>query len=276
MLRERVLSAAILVPVLIVGLILGGPWIVAVVALATAVAAIEAYRLLRAAGYPSFPTLGTLLALAVVADAAAPQFLAGSGLLLGTVGMILIALGTFALPDPREGVATWITTVFGALYVSLLGFVVRLGHAAPAVPAGAPFANLGAERGWILLLVLGVWAYDTGAYFTGRKIGGPRFLQHISPSKTYAGLVGGLVAATAVTGAMLAGLGENPIAGLVLGPLIGLAAQAGDLAESMLKRAAGAKDSSGLIPGHGGILDRVDSFLFAAPVVTLYVVVAVS
>ncbi len=276
MLRERVLSAALLVPPLVVALFLGGPWIVAVVALATGLAAIEAYRLLRAAGHPSFPTLGTLLALAIVADAAVPQLLAGGGLLLGAVGMIVIALGVLALPDPRDGLATWMTTVFGALYVALLGFVVRLGHAAPALPADAPLANLGAERGWILLLILGVWAYDTGAYFAGRRIGGPRFLQHISPSKTYAGLVGGLVAATLATAGMLAALGENPIAGLVLGPLIGLAAQAGDLAESMLKRAAGAKDSGSLIPGHGGILDRIDSFLFAAPVVTLYVVAAVS
>jgi phosphatidate cytidylyltransferase len=275
-LRERVLSAAILVPPLIVALVLGGPWIAAVVAIATALGAIEVYPLLRAAGYPSLPTLGTLLALAIVADAAAPQLVAGSGLLLGAVGVIVIALGAFALPDPRDGLVTWMTTVFGALYVAFLGFVVRLGHAAPPVPEGAPLAALGGERGWILLLVLGVWAYDTGAYFTGRRIGGPRFLLHISPSKTYAGLVGGLVAATAVTAAMLAGLGENPTAGLILGPLIGLAAQAGDLAESLLKRAAGAKDSGGLIPGHGGILDRVDSFLFAAPIVTLYVVVAVS
>ena len=274
--RDRLLSAAILVPPVIVALVLGGPWIVVVIAVATGLGVIEAYRLLRAAGHPSFPTLGTLLALAIVADAAAPQLVAGSGLLLGAVGMIVIALAVFALPDPRDGVATWMTTVFGALYVSLLGFVVRLGHAAPPVPAGAPLAGLGAERGWILLLVLGVWAYDTGAYFVGRRIGGPRFLQHISPAKTYAGLVGGLVAVTVVTAAMLAALGENPIAGLILGPLIGLAAQAGDLAESLLKRAAGAKDSSGLIPGHGGILDRIDSFLFAAPVATLYVVVAVS
>lgn len=276
MLRERVLSAALLVPPLAVALILGGPWIVAVVALATGLAAIEAYRLLRAAGHPSLPTLGTLLAVAIVADAAAPQLVAGSGLLLGAVGMIVIALGVFALPDPRDGVATWMTTVFGALYVALLGFVVRLGHAAPALPADAPLAGLGAERGWILLLVLGVWAYDTGAYFAGRRIGGPRFLQHISPSKTYAGLIGGLLVATLVTAAMLAGLREDPLAALVLGPLIGLAAQAGDLAESLLKRAAGAKDSGSLIPGHGGILDRIDSFLFAAPIVTLYVVVAVS
>ncbi|MBC7858455.1 MAG: phosphatidate cytidylyltransferase [Burkholderiaceae bacterium] len=265
-----------LVPPLIVALILGGPWIVAVVAIATGLAAIEVYRLLRAAGHPSLPTLGTLLALAVVADAALPELVAGSGLMLLAIGMIVVAIGTFALPDPRDGVATWMTTVFGALYVALLGFIVRIGHAAPAMPADAALSSLGAERGWILLLVLGVWAYDTGAYLVGRRIGGPRFLQHISPSKTYAGLVGGIVAVTVVTAAMLAGLGEDPLAGLILGPLIGLAAQAGDLAESLLKRAAGAKDSSNLIPGHGGILDRVDSFLFAAPVVTLYVVVAVS
>jgi phosphatidate cytidylyltransferase len=134
---------------------------------------------------------------------------------------------------------------------------------------------MGADRGWIVLLVLGVWAYDTGAYLVGRRLGRARFLSHISPSKTYAGLVGGLVASTVVVGVVLAALGLEPATALILGPLVGTAAQAGDLAESMLKRAAGAKDSGTLIPGHGGILDRVDSFLFAAPVVTLYVVAVV-
>jgi phosphatidate cytidylyltransferase len=274
-LRQRVASAAVLIPVLVVALVLGGLWIALVVAVATGLAAVEVFRLLRAAGYPSLAPLGTVLALAVVFDAAQPRLVDGSGVMLFAVGAMIVAAGSFALPDPRDGLATWVTTVFGAFYVALLAFVVRLGHVAPPLPAGAPLAQIGPERGWILLLVLGVWAYDTGAYFMGRRFGRRRFLAHLSPSKTYAGLVGGTVAATIVVALLLAGLGQPPVAGFVLGPLVALASQAGDLAESMLKRAAGAKESGTLIPGHGGILDRVDSFLFAAPVVTLYVVAAV-
>ena len=275
MLRQRVISAAVLVPILVGALILGDAGIAIVVGVVTGLAAVEVFRLLRAAGYPSLAALGTVLAIAVVADAAQPRLVDGSGAMLLAIGAMIIAAGAFALPDPRDGLATWVTTVFGAFYVSLLAFVVRLGHVAPILPSGAPLANLGAQVGWILLLILGVWAYDTGAYFVGRRFGRRRFLVHISPSKTYAGLVGGTVAATAVVALVLAGLGQPPVAGLVLGPLLAIASQAGDLAESLLKRAAGAKDSGTLIPGHGGILDRIDSFLFAAPVVTLYVVVAV-
>lgn len=253
-------------------LLLGGTWIVGLVVVATALAGVEVFRLLRAAGYASIPALGIVMAVALALDAAVPAALESSALLLVAVGTILAAAGAFARHDPREGLATWVTTVFGALYASLLGFVIRLGEAAPETPAAAPLAFIGAERGWIVLLVLGVWAYDTGAYLVGRRFGRARFLVHISPSKTYAGLVGGLAASTLVVAGVLAALGRDPLGGLILGPLVGAAAQAGDLAESMLKRAAGAKDSGTLIPGHGGILDRVDSFLFAAPVVTLYVV----
>jgi phosphatidate cytidylyltransferase len=274
-LRERVLSAGVLIPILVGALVLGGPWIVAVVAVIAALAALEVFGLLRAAGYPSFRTLGGLLAVAIVLDAAAPPVDA-SGLLLAGIAVAVIAIGTFALRDPTEGLTTWVMTVFGGVYVGLLGFVLRLAEAG-AEPGRAPLPGsflepIGAERAWILVLVLAVWSYDTGAYFTGRRFGRRRFLTHLSPSKTYAGLFGGLAASALVTMAMMAGFGQQPLTGLVLGLLLGLAAQAGDLAESMLKRAAGAKDSGRIIPGHGGILDRIDSFLFAAPALTLYVV----
>jgi phosphatidate cytidylyltransferase len=274
--RERATSAAVLVPVLLLVLAVGGYALAAAVAVVTVLAAREAFTLLRAAGSPTLPLLGTVLALSVILDAAFPDVLDGSGLLLMAVGIVLVAVGSFARPDPREGLSTWMATTFGALYVSLIGFVLRLGHVAPVVPGGAPLAGLGAERGWILLLLLAVWSYDTGAFVVGRRFGRERFLTHISPSKTYAGVVGGVVAATVVVGILLWGLGQSPLHAILLGPLVALAAQAGDLAESMLKRAAGAKDSGSLIPGHGGMLDRVDSFLFAAPVVTLYVVALVT
>jgi phosphatidate cytidylyltransferase len=270
--RQRATTAAVLVPILVAILLLGLPYVAAAVAVAVALGAHEVFRLLRAAGYGSFPALGAVLALVVVLDAAVPSILDGSGLLLGAIGLMLAAVASFSRPDPREGLATWIATTFGAIYVSLLSFVVRLGHAAPPVPTDAPLAALGDGRGWILLLVLGVWAYDTGAYLVGRRFGRARFLSHISPSKTYAGLVGGILATTAVVAVSLWALGAAPAHALVLGPLTALSAQAGDLAESVLKRAAAMKDSGSLIPGHGGMLDRIDSFLFAAPVVTLYVV----
>ena len=256
-------------------LILGEPWIALLIAVAVGLGAWEAFRLLRDAGYPVLPALGTVTALAVVVDAAAPRELAGTALLLTAIGVILIAVGAFARQDPREGAAAWVATTFGALYVGLLAFVVGLGQIVPALPEGAPASPLGAERAWVLLLVLGVWAYDTGAYLVGRRVGRRKFLTHISAAKTVEGVIGGLVACTAVTALGLWAVGESVLGAVVLGPGLGLAAQAGDLAESMLKRAAGAKDSGTLIPGHGGVLDRIDSFLFAAPVVTLYAIVLV-
>ncbi len=273
--RQRAISAAVFVPVLLIILAIGGQVLAAAIALATGLAAIEVFRLLRAAGYAPLSALGTALALATVLDAAVPGVLGSSGLLLVAVGIVLVAAASLTRPDPHDGLATWISTIFGATYAALLSFVLRLGEVAPVVPPGAPIAWLGAERAWILLLVLLVWSYDTGAYIIGKRFGRTRLLTHISPSKTVEGVAGGLVATTLVAIMLLTALGQPPLHGLLLGPLMALSAQVGDLAESMIKRAAGAGDSGTLIPGHGGILDRVDSFLFAAPVMTLYLLAVV-
>ncbi len=270
--RQRATSAAVLVPALLLVIALGGIVVAAAVAVVTIIAAREAFTLLRGAGYRPLPSIGVVLALSVILDAAFPDVLDGSGLLLVAIGIVLVAVAAFSRQEPHEGLSTWMSTVFGALYVSLLAFIIRLGHAAPMLPASAPLAPIGPERGWILLLVLAVWAYDTGAYLIGKRFGRATFLGHLSPSKTYAGLIGGIVATTVVVALMLWALGSSPLHAFAIGPLTALAAQAGDLAESLLKRAAGVKDSGSLIPGHGGMLDRVDSFLFSAPVLTLYVV----
>lgn len=119
----------------------------------------------------------------------------------------------------------------------------------------------------VLTLILIVIATDTGAYFTGRKIGGPKLAPAISPGKTWTGLIGGMAAA-GVAGGLCQILSPFPSTlwlAVALGMVLALVAQGGDLFESWLKRRAGVKDSGSLIPGHGGLLDRVDGIAFTAP-----------
>lgn len=148
--------------------------------------------------------------------------------------------------------------------------------------------------GLAMALMLCIWASDTGAYFAGKLIGGPKMAPSISPNKTWAGLIGGMVSSAAIfaayalyigpflsqkTGldfAIFEGTGASLALMIFLGASMTLSGQAGDLLESYEKRKAGLKDSGTLIPGHGGILDRIDSLLFAAPVFVLLLAVFLS
>jgi phosphatidate cytidylyltransferase len=242
------------------------------VALATAVGAWEAFRLLTAAGHAPIPALGVVLAVAIALGDSLRILPGTSATVWAGVGIVLFGVGSLLRPDPREGIAAFATTTFAAMYVGLLGFVARLAATDAFVDRSAILGVLGPDRAWIVALVLVVWAYDTAAYFVGRRFGRRPFMHHISPAKTVEGVIGGLVAAVAVGAVIVTLFGRPVLAGAVFGLLVGAAAQAGDLAESMLKRAAGAKESGRLIPGHGGLLDRIDSFLFAAPVAYFYVV----
>ncbi|CAN5272756.1 phosphatidate cytidylyltransferase [soil metagenome] len=277
MIRLRLASAAILIPILVVGLWAGGPLLTVLIAVVVLLAAGEVADLLRRAGLPAMPVLVIGLALLAVAEAA----VAGLGrlwLMSAWVIAVVVVSGAAALlaHDTREGLLRWVGTAFGALYVGLLAFLLRIVVTTPPTGAGGVVAEvLDPARAWLLVVVLGVWAYDSAAYTIGRLYGRGRFFAHISPHKTWSGAIGGTVGAIAACGA-LGWLVERPLVGLGLGALIAVAAPAGDLAESMLKRAAGVKDSGQLIPGHGGMLDRVDSFVFTAPVAWVFLNVAVT
>jgi phosphatidate cytidylyltransferase len=286
MLRTRLLSSAVLVPLVLLVVLSGEPWISLLVAAVAFLALVELIALLDAGGFEPPQVIGLAAGLATVAAGLVVANEANVGGLLsdllrvtqppGLVTLVfaaaIILLGAvgFTRADPRKGFMSWATMTFGVAYIGLLGpFVVLVARLAPPGGTAATATGglgLGSGSAWLILLLLVVWGYDSGAYLAGRWIGRRRLIDHISPAKTVEGLVGGLLMATVAAGigAWLVGLQAwHP---LLIGPALGLAAQAGDLVESMLKRAAGRKESGFLIPGHGGVLDRVDSFLFAAPV----------
>jgi phosphatidate cytidylyltransferase len=181
------------------------------------------------------------------------------------------------------------TTVFGIVYVSLF-FGTLVGIRELFVPADFPVYRFFPEvvgpdvplsvretmyrwGGWTVLAVLAsIWACDTAAYFAGKSLGRRKLLPRVSPNKTWEGAIAGFLAA--VGAFFLIGSLTLPyldvVSTAVCGVMIGTLGQVGDLVESLLKRDAGVKDSSALIPGHGGVLDRFDSLLFVSPVLFLY------
>ncbi len=220
----------------------------------------EFFRLMAAKGYRPSRLLGYAGALAVSLHA----FRGGPALmLLVTAILLLIMMREVFRPQVEEALSNIAVTVFGVMYVGWLGSHFVMLRELPGTVGLDP--QLGARLVFFAALV--IWVCDTMAYIVGILIGRRRLAPAISPAKTWSGAIGGLVG-----GALAGWLAAKtflpiitPLAGGLLGLTSALLGQFGDLVESLLKRDAGLKDSARLLPGHGGVLDRMDSLLFSVP-----------
>lgn len=254
-LTKRVLSAALLAP-----LVLGAVWLggLAFNVLIGVAIILMAYEWARVTCGPDWLMDAVLISVTAIAAVLAVHWQ------IATVNKGMVLFGAGGIIAAGLALAFWLGRNKGReLRWPLLGIpYIAFGSVAMVWLRGLPDLGL-ALIIWLLLIV---WSMDIGAYFAGRAIGGPKLAPRASPNKTWAGLLGGMLSAGLVGGVTAAAAGLGQVLALsALSAAIGGWAQLGDIAESMVKRHFGVKDMSNLIPGHGGILDRVDGLLFAAP-----------
>ncbi len=241
----RLRSALVLAPPVIAAIWFGSPLFVVMVAVGAAILSYEWWRLCA----DGSRSTAVALAAGVVAAPLAATF----GSMPLAIAVVAVATAALTALSPRRGWArAW--TAAGPLYLGLpCALLIWL--------RGDPVDG----RETVIWLFAVVWASDVGAYLAGRTFGGPRLAPQISPGKTWSGAVGGVVIAGGVGCLVALAFGhDHPARALALAALFSLIAQLGDLAESWVKRRFGVKDSGSLIPGHGGLLDRVDALLLAA------------
>jgi phosphatidate cytidylyltransferase len=246
----RVLSAIVLGLATVLAAWSGPVAFAVLVAGVSAVLIWEWGRLMRGTGLDMLAAVGWLSVLAAVG-------LVVAGLpLVALMALALGGLATLLLGRADDGPLE----AAGVLYVGLPSVALVWLRGSP-------------ELGWqaVLLVLLIVWATDTGAFVSGRYFGGPKLWASISPNKTWAGLIGGVLAAAGAAWLNAAWVGSGaPVRVVALAMVLAVISQLGDLTESALKRAHGVKDTSRLIPGHGGFMDRVDGLIFAAVAAALY------
>ena len=258
MLRTRVLSAIVLIPVTAALVYLGGWWFTAAILVAAGLAGFEFFRLMGQANVVANWPIGLGMIATLVVGAAQPAWANAIGLLFTLFLMASLVWHMLQKGRPAPG-SDWVVTVAGAIYLGWLGgrFV-----ALRELPNGML---------WLALALISTWITDSGAYFVGRRWGRRKLAPRLSPKKTWEGAVGGWLIGVALTPLAALLLGLPWYHGLGIGILAATVSPFGDLAESMFKRQVSAKDSSNLIPGHGGMLDRVDSLLFVIPAAFYYV-----
>ena len=268
-LARRAVVAVIGAPIALGIIWLGGAPLATLAGALAGIAAWEYYRIARDGGSTPMSVVGIVLSAMIPLAVHAQQL---GVFAVPLVIWILVPLFVLALTIWTRGVdgkplGAAATTVFGALYTGgTLSYLYALRYFGYAVgdTAGALV---------VIMPVVLTWASDTGAYFTGRALGGPKLIPSVSPAKTITGAVGAVVATVGACAAFVhyllkpqAQLAFSPSGLIIFAVCISVTAQIGDLTESLLKREAGVKDSGTLIPGHGGVLDRLDSLFFVLPV----------
>lgn len=268
-LARRAVVAVIGAPIALGIIWLGGAPLATLAGALAGIAAWEYYRIARDGGSTPMSVVGIVLSVMIPLAVHAQQL---GVFAVPLVIWILVPLFVLALTIWTRGVdgkplGAAATTVFGALYTGgTLSYLYALRYFGYAVgdTAGALV---------VIMPVVLTWASDTGAYFTGRVLGGPKLIPSVSPAKTVSGAIGAVVATVGACAAFVhfllkpqAQLAFSPTGLIIFAVCISMTAQIGDLTESLLKREAGVKDSGTLIPGHGGVLDRLDSLFFVLPV----------
>jgi len=305
-LTVRILVAVVGIPVILLLTMAGGFYFFAFIALVSALALHEFYRLAQAKGARPQVALGILFGLLVNAvflyerlrftvlsaldryGIALPAPSMAQALLILLLVFVPVAFLVELFRNKGSALLNLGATLLGCLYVSFF-FGSLVGIRELFVPADFPvyrhFPALGPGlteetvaiiNRWggytVITIFASIWCCDSAAYFTGRALGRHKLFERVSPKKTWEGAVAGLVAAVAafLVGRAMALPFLNLQEAVVCGMIVGIAGQLGDLGESLLKRDAGVKDSSGIIPGHGGVLDRFDSVMFVSPLLFVY------
>ncbi len=259
---KRVASAAIFIPLFVWMVTRGPQWVfVGFVAAVAGAAAWELARLFQGAGVPTFARLGPALTVAITVSFALPPWDPSAAMIVLTLG-VAVVLAAALRKRETPSIEPVATTLLPVMYVGWF-----LGHAVLLYGR--------TDGGALILLLVGItWLGESAAYAVGSSIGRHKLAPIISPNKTIEGAIAQVVAS--VLGALVLGvwlLPEwHPLATLGAGALLGLVGQIGDLAESVIKRSVGVKNTGHLIPGHGGLLDRVDGLLLNAPVFYYYAV----
>ena len=266
MLKYRVITAAVGLPIIVLAIWFGDPWpwFTLLITAAALAGTYEFYRIANFDRREPLLYLGLLWTFALVLN---PHYTNPDLLPAVITATMLISLICLLLRRSREkAFRDWAWTIVGALYVGwMLSYWLNL-------------RGLEDGRNWVYLAMLTTFANDTGAYFIGRARGKHKLAPAMSPAKTWEGAIGGLVSAilaamaVAVILSLISPFTPKYWQIILLGFLVSLFAQLGDLVESLLKRSMGVKESGNLLPGHGGILDRFDSLIFVGAVVYYYVI----